>query len=66
MPLSQGVSAQFLDETFYLHSQNKLPFTGNAASKIACLKYLEEVDNKCYSKNTTFTQTECEKYCGKQ
>ena len=65
MPYSEGISAQYLDETLLMRDQNRLTFTGNAASKNACIKYLEEVDNQCFSKNSTFTQSECEKYCGK-
>ena len=65
MPFHEGVSAQFLDETFYMRDKNLLSFSGNAASTNACLKYLEEVDNHCSSKNATFNQAECENYCRK-
>ena len=64
MPFSEGISAQFLDEAF-LTRDNPSVFSGNAASKNACVKYLEEVDKRCSVKNTTFHQAECEKYCGK-
>lgn len=65
MPYSEGISAQFLDEAFFTQNNDKI-FTGNAASKNACFKYLDQVDKQCSAKNTTFHQAECEKYCGRR
>ena len=64
MPKSDGISAQYLDEGLIVLNKN-LGFSGNAAARTACIKYLDEVDAQCLSKNATFTQDECEKYCGK-
>ena len=64
MPKSDGISAQYLDEGLIVLNKN-LGFSGNAAARTACIKYLDELDAQCLSKNATFTQDECEKYCGK-
>lgn len=44
---------------------DNLDWTGNSATRMACVNYLKEYEYACDEKDTTFSQAECEKQCGK-